>query len=120
MQPRHADVLNPQRLERRQASSAFLPPQLHPFRNRSLAVAGEPEDEVPVRAPREELHATRVGGVAREWVGRRVGAVDGRVVDVKGREALEVFQAGVDVVAGEKHSSCSNVLQMQTVSIGAV
>lgn len=119
MEPRHADILDPQRLERRQSSSTFFPPELNPFRDRPLAVAGETEDEVAVRAPGEQLHASWVGRVRGKRVGRRVRAVDGRVVDVEGGEALVVFQAGVDVVAGEKQACCGDVLEVKSVSVWA-
>lgn len=112
MQPRHRDILDPQRFKRGEPSPAFLPLQVDPFRDRAFAITREPERVVAVRTPREEFDSAGVGRVGADRVGERVGPVDGRIEDVKRRETFMVFEAGIDIVAAKEQSSGGNVLSV--------
>ena len=83
---------------------------MDPFRDRAFAITRETERVVAVRTPREEFDSAGVGRVGADRVGERVGPVDGRVEDVKRREAFVVFEAGIDIVAAKEQSSGGNVL----------
>lgn len=96
-----------------QPGSALLAAKRNALRVGALAVARKAQDKVSVRAPAEELHATRVERVRRERVRGRVRAVDSRVVDVEGRQAFAVFQAEVDVIACEQQACGGDVLQVK-------